>query len=588
VSAHDAGRAARLRFGRAAARLFFGQGATPWLGPVIAGAAAGIALVLATSLLAAGLGLATPWLTKQFIDQGLVAGDGRAVWIWAAASFGVGLLALGMGVVNSLLHLRFSARMLADLRTRALAAGLTRHPLAPPQPVGEMMARIDGDTAEIQKFAFDSLLTAFGAALRLAGGAAMLALLEWRLALIPLAAAPLELAFLAWARAHSQARAEETREIRGALSGFLVESLASLPVLRTIGAGARRAEALRPLQARQIALLERQRRWLELVGAVPQVIAAGVRLSVLVIGGLWVVRGEWQIGALIAFLAYIGMLTGPLRNFLGLYHAQAQAKVAAARLNDLMDAALSEAPGLPLPRGGDLVFEAARSTFGAHASVDVAIPQGQRVLIDGPSGIGKSSLVRLVLRLSPAAPGAAVRLGGVEVDGLDPVALRRAVALVPQQGALLRASLACNLRLADPAASEARLWEVLEQADLAAGLRARGGGLDLAVGEAGSTLSGGEAQKIALARALLLPFRVLILDEALSEIDAASARRILTAIEAHYADRTRIFIAHSGPAREGAFDQRITLSSRPPVRLSSRGDCPNQREKARENAVWSE
>ncbi|ARE42253.1 Phosphonate ABC transporter ATP-binding protein [Rhodovulum sp. P5] len=575
-------------FGRASARVFFGSGAAAWLGPVIARASGGIFLVLASSLLAALLGLATPWLTKQFIDQGLVAGDARAVWTWALATFGVGLVALMMGVGNSLLHLRFSAHMLADLRGRAMRASLSRDPLAPAHPVGEMMARIDGDTAEIQKFAFDSLLAAFGAIVRLTGGAVMLALLDWRLALIPIAAAPVELVFLAWARGKTQARAEEVREMRGALSGFVIESLASMAVLRSLGAGARQADALDPLQARQIGLLERQRRWLELVGAVPQVIGALVRLSVLVIGGLWVVQGQWQIGSLIAFLAYIGMLTGPLRNLLGLYHAQAQAKVAAGRLADLMDGDAAEPAGQPLPPGATLAFDRAGSTVAAHAPVTATIPPGQRVLIDGPSGIGKTSLLHIALRLSPPAPGTTVTLDGRDVRDLDPVALRRAIALVPQRATLLRMSLAENLRLADPGASDARLWQVLEHADLADWLRAQGAGLDLALSESGANLSGGERQKIALARALLLPFRILILDESLSEIDAAAARRILTALDTHYPDRTRIFIAHAGPAREGPFDQRITLSSLPPVRRNSRGDSPNQRENAREKALWSE
>ncbi|GAA0292336.1 ABC transporter ATP-binding protein [Rhodovulum strictum] len=576
------------RFGRGAARVFFGSCAAGWLGPVIARASGGIAVVLAVSLLAVVLGLATPWLTKQFIDEGLVARDAQAVWTWALAAFGVGLAALGMGVVNALLHLRFSARMLADLRGRAMRASLLRDPLAPPKPVGEMAARIDGDTAEIQRFAFDGLLAAFGSILRLMGGGAMLMVLDWRLALIPILAAPLELGFLVWARGRTTARAEDVREMRGAVSSFVIESLSSLPTLRALGAGGARAGALEPLQTSQIAALERQRRWLELVGAVPQVIAAAVRLSVLLIGGLWVVQGDWQIGALIAFLAYIGMLTGPLRNLLGLYHAQAQALVSAGRLADLMEDGAEEASGRALPQGAALGFEAARAAMADHAPVTTTIPAGARVLIDGASGAGKSSLMHLALRLAAPAPGGRVTLDGLDVRALDPVALRRAVALVPQRGTLLAMSLADNLRLADPGALDARLWDVLEQADLADWVRAQGAGLDLMLTETGANLSGGERQRIALARALLLPFRVLILDESLSEVDAASAGRILATLDARYADRTRIFIAHAGPAREGRFDQRITLSSRPPERRNSRGDSPNQRENARENAVWSE
>ena len=96
------------------------------------------------------------------------------------------------------------------------------------------MARLDGDTAEIQQFAFNSLLAAAGSLFRLAGGAAMLFVLEWRLALLAVAAAPLNLIFLAWARPRTQARAEAVREARGGLSSWLVETVAGLPSLRAL------------------------------------------------------------------------------------------------------------------------------------------------------------------------------------------------------------------------------------------------------------------------------------------------------------------------------------------------------------------
>lgn len=154
---------------RLAARRVFGAG-SDWIAPVIAWALPGIGVVLATSLGAAVLALAPPWLTKQLIDKGLVAGDAAALWLYAAALFAVGLAALGSGAVNSLLHLRYSAAMLADLRGRMLGAALARPAARPPLPVGEAMARLDGDTAEIQQFAFNSLLAAAGSLFRLAGG----------------------------------------------------------------------------------------------------------------------------------------------------------------------------------------------------------------------------------------------------------------------------------------------------------------------------------------------------------------------------------------------------------------------------------
>lgn len=569
---------------RLAVRRAFGAEAG-WLQPVVARALPGIGLVLATSLAAAALGLAPPWLTKQLIDKGLVAGDAQALWLYAGAMFAVGLAALGSGVVNSLLHLRFSAAMLADLRGRMLGAALGQSASRPAPQVGEVMARLDGDTAEIQRFAFDGLLAAAGSVFRLAGGAAMLLALEWRLALLALAATPLNLVFLAWARPRTQERAEAVRASRGALSSWLVETVAGLPTLRSLGAEAVRAQGFAPLQAGQIALLIRQRSWLELTGAVPQVVNAALRSAVLVAGGLMVIAGTWPLGSLIAFLAYLGMMTGPLQNLLGLYHAQAQARVALARLSALASTDATEPRGrAPAPGPGALRFVAARGQGGRHLPLDLTIHAGQRVLLDGPSGVGKSTLAALAARLAAPAPGARVFLDGADVAGLDPIALRRAVAVVPQAPVLFHGTLAGNLRLADPQADDAALWRALEDAGLAGLLRQRGQGLDLPIAEAGRNLSGGERQRIALARALLLPFRVLVLDESLSEVDAPSAEAILGAILARHPGRTIIVIAHAGPARALAFDQVVTLAPDPALR-NSRGEAPNQRENARENAV---
>ncbi|MFC3568168.1 ABC transporter ATP-binding protein [Paracoccus simplex] len=565
------------------ARLIFGAEAAGWLAPVMARALPSGLVVLAASLAAAALGLAMPMLTRQVIDAGIMARDMGALIFWAGLAFALGLCAVGFGMVNAMLHLRASARMLADLRGRLFGAALARDPDRPDLPLGEAMARLDGDCAEIQGFAFDTALVAVGALFRLAGGLVLMIALDWRMALLPLLAAPFELWFLSRARPRTRALAEEVRSQRGALSAQMAETLSARATLRGLGALDQREAGFGAAQQAQIAGLTRQRLWSETVGAVSQTITAILRGSILLVGGWQVVRGEWQIGTLVAFLAYAGMMSGPLRNLLGLYHAQARARVAADRLGAVIASARPDAGAEPPAAPLAIALREARAEGAAHHPVTAAILPGQRVLLDGPSGIGKSRLMAVLTRDAPLAEGSA-RLAGAEVAHLRPLALAARITHLAQRPAILRGTLAENLRLAAPDADEAALWQALEAADLAGWARAAAG-LATPIGETGANLSGGLRQRIAIARALLRPAEVLVFDEAFSEIDDAACRRILAAIEARRGEATRIFIAHSGPAREGRFDQRITLTSSAPIFLSSRGEAPYQREKARENAV---
>ncbi len=565
------------------ARLIFGVPAACWLAPVMARALPSGLVVLAASLAAAALGLAMPMLTRQVIDTGIMAHDMGALVFWAGLSFALGLGAVGFGMVNAMLHLRASTRMLADLRGRLFGAALARDPAKADLTLGEAMARLDGDCAEIQSFAFDTLLVAVGALFRLAGGLGLMIALDWRMAALPLLAAPFELWFLSRARPRTRALAEMVRSQRGALSAQMAETLSARATLRSLGALDLRAAGFDVAQRAQIAGLTRQRLWSETVGAVSQTITAVLRGAILLVGGWQVVRGHWQIGTLVAFLAYAGMMSGPLRNLLGLYHAQARARVAADRLGAVIAAARPDKGAEPPRKPLAITLHAARAEGAAHHPVTARILPGQRVLLDGPSGIGKSRLMAVLTRDAPLAEGTA-RLAGAEPSSLRPVALTARIAHLAQRPAILRGTLAENLRLAAPDACDAALRQVLTAADLE-GWALAGAGLATSINETGTNLSGGLRQRIAIARLLLRPAEVLIFDEAFSEIDDAACRRILAAIDARRPDTTRIFIAHSGPAREGQFDQRITLTSSAPIFLSSRGEAPYQREKAREKAV---
>ncbi|MFY0312168.1 ABC transporter ATP-binding protein [Leisingera sp. D0M16] len=554
-----------LRLPSRAGAALFTPATAAWLLPLLRPHRRRLAVLLLISFAAAALGLLPPYISKLVIDRGLMAGDAAQLVIWSLALFGIGLLATGTGALSNILHMRASVRMLARMRKRLLSR-LAAKPAGwfASQRAGELLARVDGDAAEVQKFAFNAVLGGSSALIRLIGGSAMLMVLDWRLGLLTALLAPAELAFLIWARPRTERHAAAVRERQGRYAAGLSETLFGLPALQAArGTAWAERRSLRDhagLSQRLIA----QNLWGEFTRAVPVLLSALTRSAIFLAGGLMVIRGEWPLGSLIAFVAYMGFMTGPMQSLLGLWHAQARVKVAAARLDAVMRAAPAGTARFA-PEGYALRLEGVTVSRGAAEPVgplSLTILEGARVALRGASGAGKTSLLAVLCgRARPLA--GRVTLGGADLGLLGGAALPERVAYAGQRPFTLRASLRDNLFQsrafwANPE-TEARVWALLELFGLADRFRSAEG-LDTMLGESGLTLSGGERQRLCLLRALLQPFDILILDEALSEVDPATAARILAHIDTTFPDATRILTAHGGAAAGGDFDMEINLT----------------------------
>lgn len=554
---------------RALFNRLFGRREAAWLLPLVAPYRWPLAALFGLSLVTAGAALVPPYLTKLVIDQGLMAGDRRALVMFAAALFGVGLAALALGAVNSLVHLRFSARLLADLRRAAVRKILQQSPRwQAHQSVGELMSRLDGDAGEVQQFTFAVLVSGAGSVLRLSGGLVMLFVLAPKLALLALALAPVELWFFARARPVTHEKAKDVRQARGALASGLAETITGLSALRALNASEVAATRIETRQRSLVDALMKAQMWSEVTRAVPMVLTAILRGAVFLVGGLAVIDGTMPLGSLIAFIAYLGFLIGPMQSLISLWHGQARMKAALDRLDQVMSAAPDvRDPAQPLTlgpgsakAGGELVLANLAYTLAdgppLFEDLSLEIPAGSKIRLSGPSGIGKSSLLSLLQRHDDPATGT-IQLDGIELKSLALTDLRTALALVPQKGHVFSGTLADNLRLGRASATDAEMLDVLQLVELDE--RFVLDGLATPLGEGGLELSGGERQRLCLARALLQPFRVLVLDESLSEVDGARVSRIMAAIDRAFGDRTRIVVTHGEAARYGAFDREIDL-----------------------------
>ncbi len=281
--------------------------------------------------------------------------------------------------------------------------------------------------------------------------------------------------------------------------------------------------------------------------------------AALAVGAWRVQHGEMTITALLIVLMAGTEIFRPLRDLRTVLHQGMTGQSAAAGIHALMEAPVT-APGRPspLPLAGEvgsqsepgegIMFDYVSFAYPggrqpAHRDLSFTIAPGERVGIVGPSGSGKSSIVRLLLRLHDPQSGA-VRIGGRDLRTLDPDSVRRMIAVVAQDTYLFHGTVEENLSLGKPDASEPELVAAAKAANAHDFITALPDGYATVIGERGTRLSGGQRQRIAIARALLRDAPILVLDEALSSVDAENEAIIQSALDRLMAGRTTLILAH--------------------------------------------
>ena len=541
------------------------QAALRWLYSFVRPHRLAIAGLLGLSACASALVLVQPWLTKLLIDDGLLARDFPMLVLIAGLMIVAGLLGTLLSGINRYLHTRLSGRILFALRD-----DLYRHlqTLSPnfygQRRIGDLMSRLDGDVAEIQRFAVDSLFSAVSSVIGLVVAVAMLVTLSWELSLLALVLIPLDVLWLRWMRRKVERDVRQLRERSADMSSFMVETLPVMKFIQSAGQQQREARRLETLGQGYMSQLLRLQVTEFFTQAVPGTLTSLSRACAFLIGGYWVVQGTWQLGALIAFSTYLGMAVGPVQSLLGLYVAIQRMTVSLGRVMELRGEepmVLTPVTPQPMPSSGELRFDDVHFSHPGRPTtlrgIEARIPYGLKVALSGGSGVGKSTLIDLLQRHHDPQSGR-VLLGEVDLRELDLFQLRRRIAVVSQDIVLFRGSLADNLAYAVPDASREAIAEVARLAQLDSLIASLPEGLDSPLGERGQQLSGGQKQRIAIARALLQDPQIQVLDEATSAVDEVTEREVIEAIDRLFAGRTRILISHR-PSTLADADLRFEL-----------------------------
>jgi ABC-type bacteriocin/lantibiotic exporter with double-glycine peptidase domain len=497
------------------------------------------------------VGFAPPLITRYLVDKVILPGRLEPVLMV------VGLLAACLAaekilrLAEEFCFARFEQGGLLDIQEDLISRTL-RLPKAffDEQQTGYLTRRLTEDVESLRFLFSDVLANAAGQTLRLAGAAGFLFYLEWRIALLMLALLPA----LAWALRYFSRKvyllSRERLERQAEAAGQIQESLADATTIKVLASSAGAAGKIMASLLKAFGATLKQSTVGSLAGVITQSIPGAGRALALAAGAVLVIRGEWTLGSLLAFQAYLSGVFGPAQYLVSVNLRLQQARAALERVSALFDIALEKEKAGTVHAEkltGEIEFRWVSFAYDGVAPVlkDLAlhIRPGEAVAVMGPSGVGKTTLVSLMLQFYKPTAGE-IYFDGRPASEYDLDALRRRMGYVPQRPLLTSGTIMDNILCGKPEATVETVVSSARLAGLHEEVLSFPRGYQTTVGEGGLKLSEGQKQRVALARALVMDPDILILDEPTASLDAPTEQSILDGLSAWRKNRTLFVVTH--------------------------------------------